>query len=88
MPKKVTLDPHHEKILDALDGHLDHVVFEACAVELVRQDGWPVVPVIGGQDDGFDGAVADGKGEPFPLLSTIGEDLLGNFKENVKQARA
>ena len=87
MPKKVTLDPHHEKILDALDGHLDHVVFEACAVELVRQDGWPVVPVIGGQDDGFDGAVADGKGEPFPLLSTIGEDLLGNFKDNVMQAR-
>ena len=87
MPQKVTLDPHHEKILDALDGHLDHVVFEACAVELVRQDGWPVVPVIGGQDDGFDGAVADGKGEPFPLISTIGEDLVGNFKKNVKQAQ-
>ena len=87
MPRKVTLDPHHEKILDALDGHLDHVVFEECAVELARQDGLPVVPVIGGQDDGFDGAVADGNGEPFPLLSTIGEDLLGNFKVNVEQAR-
>ncbi len=87
MPKKVTLDPHYDKILDALGGHLDHVVFEACVVELVRQDGWPVVPVIGGQDDGFDGAVGDGKGEPFPLLSTIGEDLVGNLKENVKQAR-
>lgn len=87
MPIKVTLDPHHEKILDALDGHLDDVVFEECAVELARQDGWPVVPVIGGQDDGFDGAVADGNGEPFPLLSTIGEDLVGNLKENVKQAR-
>ena len=87
MPKFVTLDPHHEKILHALDGHLDHEVFEQCAVELIRQDGWSVVPVIGGKDDGFDGAVADGEGEPFPLISTTGEDLVGNFKKNLKQTQ-
>ena len=87
MPKIVTLDPHHEKILHALDGHLDYEVFEQCAVELVRQDGWSVVPVTGGKDDGFDGAVADGEGEPLPLISTIGEDLVGNFKKNLKQTQ-
>lgn len=87
MSKPVILDPHHKNILEALNGHLDHEVFETCAVELVRQDGWPVVPVRGGQDDGFDGAVADGNGEPFPLIATIGEDLVGNFQKNVKQAQ-
>ena len=87
MPKKVTLDPHHEKILHALDGHLDYEVFEQCAVELVRQDGWSVVPVTGGKDDGFDGAVAVGEGEPFPLISTIGEDLVGNLRKNLQQAQ-
>ena len=87
MAKAVTLDPYHEEILHALDGHLDHAVFELCAVELVRQDGWSVVSVIGGKDDGFDGAVADGEGEPHPLISTIGEDLVGNFKRNLKQVQ-
>ena len=87
MPKKVTLDPHHEKILHALDGHLDHVVFEQCAAELINQDGWSVVPVTGGQDDGFDGAVADGEGEPFSLIVTTGKDLYGNLIRNVERQR-
>ncbi len=87
MAKAVTLDPYHEKILNALEGHLDHVVFELCAVELVRQEGWSVVPVTGGMDDGFDGAVADSEGEPFPLISTIGEDLVGNLEKNLKRTQ-
>ena len=87
MAKVVTLDPHHEKILHALDGHLDHVVFEQCAAELINQDGWSVVPVTGGQDDGFDGAVADGEGEPFSLIVTTGKDLYGNLIRNVERQR-
>lgn len=87
MPKPVTLDPHHEKILHALDGHLDHEVFEACVVDLIRRDGWSVVPVRGGQDDGFDGAVADGKGEPYSLVVTTGEDLYRNLRKNVERQR-
>ena len=87
MAKAVTLDPYHEAILHALNDHLDHEVFEQCAVELIRQDGWPVVPVRGGKDDGFDGAVADREGEPFSLISTIGEDLVGNFKRSLKRTQ-
>lgn len=87
MPKAVTLDPFHDKILHALDGHLDHEVFEQCAADLINQDGWSVVPVTGGQDEGFDGAVADGEEVPFSLIVTTGKDLCGNLKKNVERQR-
>ena len=64
----VTLDPHHQAILQALNRRLDPDVFEACAAALLRPE-WPtLVPVRGGADDGFDGAVADPTGEPFRWL--------------------
>ena len=84
------IDPHHGAILAGLDSTLDRDVFEACAVELVRQDGWPVVHVRGGKDSGFDGAVADGEGEPFPLISTTSKDPSDqrrNFTQSLNQAR-
>ncbi len=82
----VILDEHHRAILDALAGKLDPETFEACAVALLRRD-WPtLVPVRGGGDDGFDGAVADGAGEPFPLIVTTGEKLVNNFERNLDQA--
>ena len=65
----MTLDEHHRAILDALDRKLGPEAFEACAAALLRRD-WPtLVPVRGGGDDGFDGAVADRTGEPFPPSS-------------------
>ena len=63
---------------------MDPEVFEACVVELVRQAGWSAVPVRGGKDDGFDGAVADGAGEPFPVIVTTSRDLLRNLKQSLK----
>ncbi len=87
MAKAVTLDPYHEQIFQALDGHLDHEVFEQCAAELINQDGWSVVPVTGGQDEGFDGAVADGEEAPFSLIVTTGKDLCGNLRRNVQRQR-
>ncbi len=86
-PEGVVLDPHHKAILEGLQGHLDRDVFESCAVELVRKDEWRVVPVSGGGDDGFDGAVADPDGEPYPLIVTTGKDALGNLKKNLKSLR-
>ena len=87
-PRGVVLDPHHRAILDALGGDLDPAVFEACAVDLLKRD-WPrLVPVAGGGDDGFDGAVADGSGhEPFPLVVTTAKDLTGNLRRNLSRAR-
>ena len=82
----VALDPHHQAILDGLNQRLDSDAFEACAVAVLRHD-WPkLVPVRGGTDDGFDGAVADAWGEPFPLITTTGEKLVSNLSRSLDQA--
>ena len=87
-PRGVVLDPHHSAIIEALNGDLDPVVFEACAGDLLKRD-WPrLVPVAGGGDDGFDGAVADGRGqEPFPLIVTTAKDRTGNLRRNLRRAQ-
>ena len=50
-------------------------------------DGWHVAPVKGGKDDGFDGSIADGQGEPFPLIATTSNDPLRNLRRSLRQAR-
>ena len=82
----ITLDPHHQAILDALNGRLDPQAFEDCAAALLGQE-WPtLVPVHGGGDDGFDGAVAGQTGEPFPLIVTTGARLVDNLSRNLDRA--
>ena len=87
-PRGVVLDPHHRTVLEALNGDLDPAAFEACAADILEHD-WPrLVPVAGGGDDGFDGAVADGRGqEPFPLIVTTAKDLTGNLRRNLRRAQ-
>ena len=83
----VALDPHHQAILDALNRKLDPDAFEACAAALLRHE-WPtLVPVRGGADDGFDGAVADPAGEPFPLVATTGEKHDDNLTRSLKRSK-
>ena len=86
-PQVSVLDSHHRLILEGFEGRLDPEVFEACAVELVREDGWPVVQVRGGKDDGFDGSVADGFGEPFPLIVTTGRNPVQNLKQSLERVK-
>ena len=86
-PQGSVLDSHHRLILEGLEGHLDPKVFEACAVELVRNDGWLVVHVRGGKDDGFDGSVADGIEEPFPLIVTTSRNPVQNLKQSLKRVK-
>ena len=87
-PRGVILDPHHGAILAGLNSDLDPATFEACAADLIQRE-WPgLVPVRGGQDDGFDGAIADGsRHEPFPLVTTTAKDLTGNLRRNLRQAQ-
>ena len=82
------LDPHHRAILDGLNGRLDPEVFEKCAVDLL-QAVWPgIVPVRGGRDDGFDGAVPDtDHQEPFPLIVTTGTNLPANLRTSLDSAK-
>ena len=83
----VILDPHHQEILGGLNARLDPDAFEQCAVELLQRD-WPgLVPVRGGRDGGFDGAVADGNQEPFPLIATTGKKLVGNLRDSLDSAK-
>ena len=87
-PSAIALDEHHRAIIDALNRRLDPDAFEECAAELLRVE-WPtLVPVRGGADDGFDGAVAEGTGgEPLPLVTTTGEKLVSNLSRSLDQAK-
>ena len=86
MPSKIALDEHHSAIIAALNQRLDPGLFEECAVVLLRS-AWPtLVSVRGGADDGFDGAVADVSGEPFPLVTTTGVKLVSNLSRSLDQA--
>lgn len=78
-------DPFFNQILSRLNGKLDPDTFEGCAVELIRLDGYAAVPVLGGDDAGMDGAIADGQGEPFPLVTTTSNNCIGNLTRNLKQ---
>src|SRR4051794_30741819 len=81
--KRIAKDPFHQKILDKLARHLDPEVFEACMGDLLQDDFPGLVPVPGGNDAGMDGAIASGKGEPFPLVCTIEENVYGNLKKSL-----
>ena len=83
----VVLDPHHQAIIDGLNGHLDHEAFEKCAAYLLGAI-WPeITPVRGGSDDGFDGAVPTKDAqEPFPLVTTTGANLPKNLRDNLDSA--
>lgn len=76
-------DPFYRKIVAGLEGTLDPDTFEHCAADLIRSE-WKVVPVRGGQDAGMDGAVADGLGDPYPLVCTTGADVIGNLTKNLE----
>jgi CheY-like chemotaxis protein len=74
---------HRRKIVEALGRQLDPAAFEACVVALLRDDGLQVVPIKGGSDAGMDGAIADDRGEPFPLVTTTAENVIGNLTRNL-----
>lgn len=76
-------DPLHRKISDALAGSLDGNLFERCAQDLLG-DAFPnLAPVVGGSDSGMDGAFGTADGA-FPLVCTVQEDVIGNFRDNIQ----
>ena len=77
-------DPYYRAIIQGLDGKIDPDVFEKCAADILR-DVYPgLVPIPGGQDAGMDGAIADGRGEAFPLITTTQKNVIGNLTKNLK----
>ncbi len=76
-------DPFYQQIVEALSGHLDWKKFQRCMGDLLREDLPGLVPISGSDDQGMDGAIADGEGEAYPLVCTIGKDVSGNLKRNL-----
>lgn len=80
-------DPHLRKILEGLAGHLDPQAFEECVLDLL-QDAFPSLAAVhGGSDAGMDGAIADGEGEPYPLIITTSDRVLRNLTASLSSYR-
>lgn len=77
-------DPLYQQILAGLRGSLDPETFERCAAALLRTIYPGLVPIRGGQDAGMDGAIADGRGPAYPLVTTTGRDVLANLKRSLR----
>src|SRR5690554_5434085 len=76
-------DPFYGDIIRGLTQKLDHELFERAAASLLRDTFTGLVPIRGGTDHGMDGAIADGKGTPFPLVSTTDDDAIGNLRKSL-----
>src|SRR4051812_1594648 len=76
-------DPFYEQILAGLNGALDPQEFEDCMADILRELFPTLVPVHGGTDSGMDGAIADGEGEPYPLVTTTAKDVRRNLRKNI-----
>ena len=81
-------DSFHADILAALNGHLDNEVFEACAADLLGESYPNLVPVRGGSDDGYDGAIYSNDSPPIPLITTTGSNARANLQQNLSRAFA
>jgi hypothetical protein len=79
----ISKDPFHAQIVDGLDQeHLDPACFQRCMADLLRDSLPNLVPITGSSDGGWDGAIADGRGEPFVLICTT-SDVKRNLKKSL-----
>ncbi len=78
-------DPFYRQIREALDRKLDGDLFEACACDLLRKRVPTLVPMTGGHDGGVDGEIADGEGEPYPLVCTTQKRVLDNLTRSLER---
>ncbi len=84
-PLGPTKDPFLREILRALEEvQLDPTLFERAMGDLLRDALPGLVPVSGGGDQGFDGSIADRKGEPYPLVCTTAEDAESNLRKSLR----
>lgn len=77
-------DEYYQRVIAGLSDPLNADLFEHCACDLLRTAYPTLVPIQGGSDAGMDGAIADGLGEPYPLVCTTGENVLANLTRSLK----
>src|SRR5665213_2557572 len=75
-------DQVYRKVLERLTGTIDGDKFERCAQDLLGDAYSNLAPIVGGGDDGMDGAFGTAEG-PYPLICTVKKNVLGNFRDNV-----
>jgi hypothetical protein len=65
---------------------LQDATFEKIAVRIANSYGVRVLPMPGGQDAGYDGAIVDADGGrlPGPLAATMQENGLANLRKNLR----
>jgi len=78
-------DALYRQIIERLNGTLDPELFEQCVADLLSSIHPGLVPIKGGSDAGMDGAIADGHDEPYPLITTTGQDVIGNLTRNLNK---
>lgn len=81
-------DPLYQAIRKSLGEKLDPDAFEHAVPRLLPPELGPAIPVPGGQDAGFDAAIVDGEGEPYPVVCTTATEVLGNLKKNLQSNAA
>src|SRR4030042_2059107 len=77
-------DPFYQQIIEGLKKPLNPDSFEECCADILRTDFPTLVPIRGGSDAGMDGAIADGKGLPFPLVCTTSDRVIVNLTKSLK----
>lgn len=79
-------DSLYAKIIAGLDELRDGHAFQECAIRLLQEEPrYSGLVLVGrGPDGGFDGAVADGKGEPLPVICTIAERPERNLEKSLE----
>lgn len=80
----MTRDPFFRDIYDGLAGKINPEIFEDCVVDLLRRIYPTIAPIPGGNDAGMDGAIADHKGEAYPLICTTAKDVLRNLTKSLR----
>ncbi len=77
----------HNDIINRLEQLRDHELFEQFAVAFLRAcpERYNAELIPGGSDGGMDATVADGKGEPYPVIVTTSDRVLQNMTRNLKR---
>ena len=78
-------DPFYRAIRDGLERKAEFSgdQFEACVCDLLKAVYPTLAPIAGGKDGGMDGAIADGEGEPYLLISTIQDRVIANLEKSL-----
>jgi hypothetical protein len=83
------IDPLRQQIAESLEGPLDGEAFERCATALLSQRFPNLVPVPGGDDAGFDGALVSIDKPRTPLVCTVSpyKAARKNLQNSLKKVR-